>query len=93
MPVRNVLVSDSRGHVEHYDAALPLDVVPIAQSTKFLLSRGVPYVETDCPEVRVERERVDLDTESRWQPLSKDDRRKYRRKAHRCIFFRTRLIN
>lgn len=45
MPVRNVLVGDSGGDVEHDDAALAVDVVSVSETTKLLLPRRVPYVE------------------------------------------------
>lgn len=38
MPVRYVLVGDSRGDVEHDDGALALNVVAISQTAEFLLT-------------------------------------------------------
>ena len=61
MPVRDVLVRDSRRHVEHDDSALSLDIIPITKSTKLLLSGGVPYVEADGTEVCVKGEGMNLD--------------------------------
>lgn len=51
MPVGDVLVRDTRGHVEHDDAALPLDVVAVTEATKFLLTGGIPNVEADGTKV------------------------------------------
>ena len=51
MPVGNVLVSDARGDIKHDDTALSVDVVPVSQTTKFLLTRGVPDVEVDLAEI------------------------------------------
>ena len=63
VPVGDVLVGDTRGHVEHDDTALALNVVTIAETTELLLSCSVPDVEADGTEVGVELERVHLDTE------------------------------
>lgn len=63
MPVGYIFVGDTRGDVEHDDTALPLDVISITETTKFLLSSCVPNVETDSTEVGVECERVDFNTE------------------------------
>lgn len=41
-----------------------LDVVPVTETTEFLLTSSVPDVEADCPKVGVESERVNLNTES-----------------------------
>lgn len=41
MPVRNVLVSDSRGDIKHDDRTLALDVVAISETAKFLLASGI----------------------------------------------------
>lgn len=65
MPVRHVLVCDTGCDVKHNDTALALDVVSVAETTKLLLSGGIPYVEADGAEVGRERQRVHLDTESR----------------------------
>lgn len=53
MPVRNVLVGDARGDIEHDDAALPVDVVSVSQTTEFFLPSSVPDVEVDLAEVLV----------------------------------------
>ena len=51
VPVGHVLVGDARGHIEHDDAALPVDVVAVAQPAELLLSCCVPDVELDGAEV------------------------------------------
>jgi hypothetical protein len=51
VPVGNVLVCDARGDVEHDDTALSVDVVSITETTKLLLTSGVPDVELDGAEV------------------------------------------
>jgi hypothetical protein len=51
VPVGHVLVGDARGDVEHDDAALPVDVVTVAQPAELLLSCRVPNVELDRAEV------------------------------------------
>lgn len=51
MPVGHVLVCDARRHVEHDDAALAVDVVTITETTKLLLTGGVPHIELDLAKV------------------------------------------
>ena len=51
MPVRNVLVGDTRRHVEHDDTALTVDVVPIAKTAKLLLTSCVPHIELDRADI------------------------------------------
>lgn len=51
MPVRHILVRDSRGNVEHDDATLALYVIAIAETTELLLTCSIPDVETDSAEV------------------------------------------
>ena len=63
VPVGDVLVRDAGGDVEHDDTALALDVVAITETTKLLLTRGIPNVEADRAEVGGERERVHFHTE------------------------------
>jgi hypothetical protein len=63
MPVGDVLIGDSRRHIEHDDPTLSLDIIPIAQTTKLFLAGRVPDVETDRAKVGCELERVDLDAE------------------------------
>lgn len=61
MPVRHVLVCDTRRDIKHDDTALALNVVTISESTKLLLSSSVPDVEDNVAVVGVESERVHLD--------------------------------
>ena len=51
VPVGDVLVGDARGDVEHDDAALPVDVVAVAQTTELLLPCRIPDIELDWAEV------------------------------------------
>lgn len=65
VPVWDVLVGDSRSNVKHDDTALALDVVSVSETAEFLLAGSVPDVEADRTEVRVESQRVNLDTKGR----------------------------
>lgn len=51
MPIWNVLISDAGGNVEHDDAALPVDVVTVTQSTELFLSSCVPDIEYNLTKV------------------------------------------
>ena len=51
VPVGDVLVGDAGGDIEHDDTALALDVVAVTETTKLLLTRGIPNVEADRAEV------------------------------------------
>lgn len=51
MPVRDVLVCDTGGDVEHDDTALAIDVVAIAKATELLLSCGIPHIELNLAQV------------------------------------------
>lgn len=62
MPVGDVLVGDTAGHVEHDDAALALDVVDVTETAKLFLAGSVPDVEDDGAAVGVEQEGTDLNT-------------------------------
>lgn len=53
VPVRDVLVGDAGGHIEHDDAALAVDVVAITETTKLLLASSIPDVELNLTEVLV----------------------------------------
>ena len=64
MPVGYIPVRDTGSDIEHYNATLALDIIPIAQATKFLLAGGIPYIEAYGTVVGRESQRVDLDTES-----------------------------
>lgn len=63
MPVGNVLVRNFRRDIEHDQTTLALNIVSISQSTKLLLSGGVPNVEANGTEVGVESKGVDFNTE------------------------------
>jgi hypothetical protein len=80
MPVWNVLVGDTGSNIEHDDTTLAVDVITISQTTKLLLSSGIPYIEDDVTQVLLmishdrqngltrtygsEGKRMDLNTES-----------------------------
>ena len=51
MPIRDVLVGDTGGDIEHDDTTLSLNVVAITKTTELLLSRSIPHVEADGAEV------------------------------------------
>lgn len=72
MPVGDVLVGDTRSHVEHDDTTLSLDVVTVSESTELLLASGIPNVEADRAEVGGESEGVDLHTESGCKRAKRD---------------------
>jgi len=63
MPIWDVFVRDSGSDIEHDDPALALDVVPIAETTEFLLSGSIPDVEADGAIVGGKGEGVDFNTE------------------------------
>jgi len=64
MPVGDVLVRDPRCDVKHDDAALPVDVVAVAETTKLLLAGSIPHIELEFAEVGEEAKRVNLNTQS-----------------------------
>lgn len=51
VPVRNVLVGDTGGNIEHDDTALAVDVVTITETTELLLTGGIPDIEGDLTHV------------------------------------------
>lgn len=51
VPVGDVLVGDTGGHIEHDNTALAVDIVPITETTKLLLTSSVPYVELNSSQV------------------------------------------
>lgn len=67
MPVRHILVCDSRGNVEHDDATLALYVITITETTELLLTCSIPDVETDSAEVGRECQGVNFDTEGGYE--------------------------
>jgi len=65
VPDRDVLVRVTGCDVEHNYCRMPVDVIAVAQTSELLLPRGVPAVEHELPEVCVERDGMDLNTECR----------------------------
>ena len=63
VPLGHVLVGNSRADIKHNDSTVSSDVVSVSESSKFLLSGGVPNVELNESFVGVERHGVDLDSE------------------------------
>lgn len=51
MPVGNVLVGDTGGHIEHDHTALAVDIVTISETTELLLTSSVPHVELNGTQV------------------------------------------
>lgn len=51
MPVGNVLVGNTRRHVEHDNTALAVDVVSITKTAKLLLTGSVPDIELNRSQV------------------------------------------
>ena len=51
MPVGNVLVGDTGGHIEHDHTALAVDIVTISQTTKLLLSSSIPDIKLNRSQV------------------------------------------
>ena len=69
VPVGYVLVRNSRSHIKHNNGTLSVDVVAVAQTTKFLLAGRVPRVKTNRAKVGVEKQRVHLDTQRGYRTL------------------------
>jgi hypothetical protein len=57
VPVGDVLVGNSRGHIEHDDTTLSIDVVTVTKTTKLLLTSRVPDIEGDVTEVLISCQR------------------------------------
>lgn len=51
MPVGHVLVCDAGGDIEHDDTTLSIDVVSVTETSKLLLSSGIPDIELDLAQV------------------------------------------
>jgi hypothetical protein len=58
VPVGNVLVGDAGSNIKHDDTALAVDVVPITETTEFLLTGSIPHIELKLAKVGVETERA-----------------------------------
>ncbi len=67
VPHRHRLVRDPRRDVEHNDGRLPADIVPVPQSAKLFLSRSVPAIVHDRSQRRIERQRVHLHAQGRYE--------------------------
>lgn len=51
MPVGHVLVCDAGGDIEHDDTTLSVDVVSVTETSKLLLSSGIPDIELNLAQV------------------------------------------
>jgi hypothetical protein len=51
MPVRNVLVGDTRRDVKHDYTAMSVDIISITKTTKLFLAGSIPYIELDLAQV------------------------------------------
>jgi hypothetical protein len=54
VPVGDVLVGDTGGNIEHDNTALSVDVVTVTETTKLLLTSGIPDIELDSTVVLVQ---------------------------------------
>lgn len=63
VPLWNVRVGNARAYIKHDDAALTANVITITQSSKLLLTCGIPNVENDLTVVSEKGHRVDFNTE------------------------------
>lgn len=54
MPVGNVLVGDTRCHIEHNDTALAVDVVSITETAKLLLTGSIPDIKLNRAKVLIQ---------------------------------------
>ena len=67
VPVRHILVCDSRRNIEHDDATLALYVITITETTELFLTCSIPDVETDGAKVGRECQGVNFDTEGGYE--------------------------
>ena len=51
VPVGDVLVGDTGGHIEHDNTALAVDIVPITETTELLLTSSIPHIKLNCTKV------------------------------------------
>jgi hypothetical protein len=51
VPVGDILVSDAGGNIEHDDTTLAINVIPITETSKLLLSCGIPDIKFDFSQV------------------------------------------
>ena len=47
MPVGNILVSDTRGNIEHNYSALALNIISVTETTKLFLACCIPDIEPE----------------------------------------------
>ena len=64
MPVGDIFVGDSRGDIKHDDTTLPSYVIGIKETTRLLLTSGIPHVKADSTKVGSECKGVNFDTKS-----------------------------
>lgn len=62
VPMRHILVSDTRSHVKENDRSLSSNVVSISQTTELLLTGSVPAVEDNGAEIGRKGQRVHFHT-------------------------------
>ena len=62
VPLGDVGVGDTRADIEHDDTAVATDVISVSESSKFLLTGGIPNIEDDVSVGGVERHWVHLNT-------------------------------
>ena len=74
MPVGHRLVGEARGHVEHDDRTLSLNVVTVTETTKLLLTSGIPHVENDLTSVGHEVKGVHLQDETKKEREEREKR-------------------
>jgi hypothetical protein len=63
VPLWNVLICDSGADIEHDNTTVTTNVISISESSKLLLTGGIPYVEKDHTFAGIEWHWVDFDTE------------------------------
>mmetsp|Transcript_342 Transcript_342/g.396 ORF Transcript_342/g.396 Transcript_342/m.396 type:complete len:107 (-) Transcript_342:155-475(-) len=71
MPSGNILISETRSHIEHNNSALSVNIVAVTKTTEFLLTSSIPAVETDLTPIGGEIQRTDLNTNSGFVLLFK----------------------
>ena len=58
------MICDSGADIEHDNTTVSTNIVSISESSKFLLTGGIPYVEKDHTFAGIEWHWMDLDTKS-----------------------------
>ena len=64
VPLWNILVGDSGADVKHDNTTVSSDIVSVSETTEFLLTSSIPYVEENLTFACVEWHWVDFNTES-----------------------------